>query len=252
MRIAVLIKAARALPDAPDRLPALAPGDAAALAWAAALAGDDDETIAITAGPASADPALERALDHGVHRAMRIWVPDPDVQLLDANVRGVAELLAATVRHVAPIDLVLCGARSADWSTGITGPAVAFELDVPHVSFLSSIQRVEEQPDADGQAQPTIRFVQHHDTHLLECELRLPALLSVISAPAKLVEGNRRSGAAIEVLMADEVGFEADDPLPWPALPTVPEEGGAQRVGGKELLALLQPKSDTNDGADLP
>jgi electron transfer flavoprotein beta subunit len=249
-RIIVLIKAVRKLPSAADRLPALAPCDAAALDWALALADDDDEVVVITAGPQSAEPTLDRALARGATRAIRVWVPEPDVQLLDANVRGIAELLAATVRHLGAIDLLICGARSADWSSGITGPAVAFELDIPHISGLSSIERVDD-AEGDETSPRRVRVTQHRDARRLECELRLPALLSVVDAPAEPTQRPRPDGdPRVETLLADEVGFEADDPLPWPALPVAVEEGDeARQVDAKELLALLTSGATGKDGA---
>lgn len=239
MRIVAMIKAARSAPDAPDRLPALAPCDGAALAWAIRLGAlqPEAEVVVLTAGPQSSDAALERALELGAHRAVRVWVPEAEVDVLDGNVRGVTELLTATLRHLGTCDLLLTGARSADWSSGITGPAVAFELEIPHVTLVSELTFA---LDEGGETAPKLRGEQLRGKERLQLEIQLPALLTVCTPPQEAPKVGRREGTQIEVLSNDDVGFEVDDPLPWPALPVERTRStGRKLTSAAELLDLL-------------
>ena len=82
-------------------------------------------------GPAAHDQCLEAALEAGADRAVRII--DPIIS--DSDLRTTASVLSAGIHQIG-FDLVLAGNRSADWSTGATGPAVAHLLAVPHVTSV--------------------------------------------------------------------------------------------------------------------
>ncbi len=96
---------------------------------------------ALAFGPPSAEETLRKALairaDAGVLVVNNGKAhPDPF---------RVAAVLAAAIRRIASVDLVLTGRESADWGSGQTGALLAEELDLPCVSFVDQIEII-----ADG------------------------------------------------------------------------------------------------------
>lgn len=94
------------------------------------------EIVALTVGPPSAADVLRKALSLRADRAILIssegWPP------LEGAI--VARLLAAAVRRLHPVDLVLCGRETGDWHGGQVGSFLAEELGWASVSFVSRIE----------------------------------------------------------------------------------------------------------------
>lgn len=163
MHIAALVRSPACHPDSSQSLDEPAPCDRAAVDAALQLAdavGESANTLAITASPLAADPTLLWALRRGVKQAIRVWGPDLDGRLgQDRSV--IAELLATTLRHVG-FDIVFAGDRSADYATGLTGPAVALALEIPCVCSLTDIAPTDGEPNrllatsATGKASVTL------------------------------------------------------------------------------------------------
>ncbi len=95
----------------------------------------------LTLGPKDAEGALRAALAIGADSALRLW-----------NARAeawgpftVAAALAGYLRSETPSpDLVLCGDSSSDWSSGIVGPALAQQLDLPQVTSVVQLKLLDE------------------------------------------------------------------------------------------------------------
>lgn len=141
VRIAVLVKQ---VPDGELRLTpgrtvdrdgdgVLSPLDEFPLQAARTLAaqardrGDQAEVIAVTMGPPDAVDALRSALQLGADRAVHVC----DERLAAADAGSTAQVLAAAVRSLAAVDLVLAGAASADAGTGLVPSQVAALLGIP-------------------------------------------------------------------------------------------------------------------------
>jgi electron transfer flavoprotein beta subunit len=52
----------------------------------------------------------------------------------------IARALAAAIRKLGPVDLVLTGREAGDWGAGQTGGLLAEELGVPSVSFVEDVE----------------------------------------------------------------------------------------------------------------
>jgi electron transfer flavoprotein beta subunit len=52
----------------------------------------------------------------------------------------VARALAAAIRKLGPVDLVLTGREAGDWGAGQTGGLLAEELAVPSISFVENVE----------------------------------------------------------------------------------------------------------------
>ncbi len=128
----------------------LNPADACAIEAAVRLkealysrpAGRPGSTIKVlTLGPKDVEGALRAALAIGADSALRIWN-------MHAGTWGpfaVAAALAGYLLSETPSpDLVLCGDSSSDWSSGIVGPALAQQLDLPQVTRVAQLKLLEE------------------------------------------------------------------------------------------------------------
>lgn len=86
------------------------------------------EVISVTVGPPRAEVVLRKALMMGADRAVRIW----EERFQNCDAVGIAKILAALARKL-EVDLLLCGAKSADFGTGLVGAVLAEELGLPLV-----------------------------------------------------------------------------------------------------------------------
>lgn len=74
---------------------------------------------AICMGPKGADQALRRALAMTIDEAIRLDAP------ADRDAPAVAAVLAAVLKNIGPVDLVLVGRQAGDWDRGQVGPMLA-------------------------------------------------------------------------------------------------------------------------------
>jgi electron transfer flavoprotein beta subunit len=164
MRIAVLVHPVRRAPDASETLDGLAPGDRAALGAALRLADESSfEVVALSAGPTAAESPLLRAIAGGAPRALRVWSADVHRD----DYWAVSRLLAAALRRVG-FDLVFAGDRSTNWGSGMIGPALAQQLELPHLSgALRASYR-------DGELDVSLA----RGTECRVCRVPLPALIT--------------------------------------------------------------------------
>ena len=91
----------------------------------------------LTLGPKDAEGALRAALAIGADSALRLW----NIHAGAWGPFAVAAALAGYLRSETPSpDLVLCGDSSSDWSSGIVGPALAQQLDLPQVTSVVQLK----------------------------------------------------------------------------------------------------------------
>ncbi len=89
----------------------------------------------VTMAPPEADEQVSEALAMGCDRACLL----ADPSFAGADTLATARVLAAAIRKLGDVDLVFCGAYSADGSTAQVGPQVAELLgmpDLPHTVAL--------------------------------------------------------------------------------------------------------------------
>jgi electron transfer flavoprotein beta subunit len=128
------------------------------------------EVVLVSMGPASARDAVRKGLSMGADRGIVV----ADDQLQGADALLTAQVLAAVLRAEAP-DLVICGTESYDGSTGLVPPMLAELLDVPQLTFATSVEVV------DG----TVSVRRRVDAGTEVLEARLPALATVTAAIAE-------------------------------------------------------------------
>jgi electron transfer flavoprotein alpha subunit len=142
---------------------------------------------AVSMGPPAAADVLREAVAWGAERAVHLC--DPALAGSDCLVTATA--LAAVVRSLGPVDLVLVGHSSTDGSTGAVGPMVAELLGLPFVGPALEIT-------LDGRTLHTTLQVEGGTQTVA---VRLPAVVAVAErscAPAKVAPKSWPDGGTVE------------------------------------------------------
>ena len=150
----------------------LNPADACAVETAVRLRDQVGGTIKVlTLGPKYAEGALRAALAIGADSALRLWNTQTDAW----GPFTVAAALVGYLKSETPsADLVLCGDSSSDWSSGIVGPALAQQLDLPQVTGVAQLKLLTERDPITLQL---TRKLERGYRELIEAEL--PLLITV-------------------------------------------------------------------------
>ena len=136
------------------------------------LRGRQEVTIEVlTLGPKDAEGALRAALAIGADSAVRLWNSYAD----EWGPFTVAAAIAGYLQNETFIpDLVLCGDASSEWSSGIVGPALAQQLDLPQATNVMQLTLLEEHEPVTLQL---TRKLERGYRELIEAEL--PLLITV-------------------------------------------------------------------------
>lgn len=133
---------------------------------------------AITLGPDSARNAMKQALSLGVDDGVHI----ADASLLEGDSHVTAQALAAAIRKLGSIDLVLAGRQAADFDAGIVALGVAELLEWPSVSFACGLESV------DG----VLRVERVLQDGFETVEVALPALVTISNELGEVRKPNLR------------------------------------------------------------
>jgi len=143
----------------------------------------------LTLGPPSAEVALRRALAGGGDEAVRV-----DEALAPGGDRfAVATVLAAAIRRLGGVDLVLCGRIAADWDMGHVPGMLAQLLGMPAITPARAIRVtgegvVVERVTVDGYEVVEARLPCLVAVSNEANEPRYPTMRTVIEAQRKPVE----------------------------------------------------------------
>lgn len=91
---------------------------------------------AISIGPPAAVDALRKALSMRVDDAFLL--PQEEYVTLDAQ--GTAAILAAAIRKLEAVDVVLCGREAGDWHSGVVPGFLAAELGWAYTSLAAACE----------------------------------------------------------------------------------------------------------------
>jgi electron transfer flavoprotein beta subunit len=152
-----------------DAAPAiLNPFDAYAIEEALQLTEKHGGTVTvISMGPNRAKEVIQEAFSLGVQQGVLIC--DPLVRGSDTFCT--AKILAAAIKKIGNVDLVLCGKQAVDGDTAQVGPEIAELLSIPHVAYVQKVESV-----VDG----TIRVQRMLENGYEIVEMELPGLLTVL------------------------------------------------------------------------
>jgi electron transfer flavoprotein alpha subunit len=202
--------------------------------------GSGGRTTVVTMGPPAAADVLKEALacgaDDGLH------VSDP--ALAGADCLVTAKALAAAIRTLGPVDLVVVGRSTVDGGTGTVGPMVAALLGLPFAGPALTVEA------ASGTAGGGLLATLQLDAATETVGLALPAVLAIAERscpPAKATPDRWPEPAAIRTLTADRLPGSA----PGAASPT--RVHGVLRVGTarRPLLLTGSPAQQAARAVDL-
>ncbi len=125
----------------------------------------------ITMGPPQAISALRQAVAMGADEAILL----SDRAFAGSDTWSTSYTLAAAIRKVGAVDIILCGKQAIDGDTGQVGPGIAVQLGITTLTYVSRIHRVETEP-----APGVIEVERSLDEGREIVETRLPALLTVV------------------------------------------------------------------------
>lgn len=158
------------------------------------------QVTVLSMGIPSAEGILRQALGLGADRAVLL----SDKRFAGADTLATAHTLAAAVRKLGTVDLLLCGRQAVDGDTAQVGPSLAQKLDIPH---LSAVRRVRLLGNRE------LLCEKMSDEGCLKIRLGLPALLTVvkeINTPRFLnLQGYLQSlRAQVEIWTADDLQLD--------------------------------------------
>ena len=139
----------------------------AALQLSEARGGDKagNQVIALTMGTPDAANALKKALQIGASSGVHVT----DDALAGSDAWATSLALAAAIRAIGDVDLVLTGMASTDGETSLVPAQLAERLSLPQLTFASSL-------DVDGR---TAAIRRDGDASSDTVEAELPAVVSV-------------------------------------------------------------------------
>jgi electron transfer flavoprotein beta subunit len=132
------------------------------------------QVTVITLGPPDSEGALRAALAIGADAALRLW----NAQCKTWGPFSVAAALAACIKSSAMSlpDLILCGDAASDWSSGVVGPALAEQLELPQVTGVTRLEASAQ----NGQTGTILRLTRRLERGYRELvEAQLPLLITV-------------------------------------------------------------------------
>jgi electron transfer flavoprotein beta subunit len=140
----------------------------AALELAEATGG---RTTAISMGPPKAAAALREAVAMGIDEAVLL----SDKAFAGSDTWATSYVLAAAIRRLEAVEVVLCGERATDGDTGQVGPGIAAWLDLPVLTYVGAIESA-------GEGLIRVRRLVENGYEVLEADL--PAVLTVVKEVA--------------------------------------------------------------------
>jgi electron transfer flavoprotein beta subunit len=187
----------------------------------------------LTLGPKDSEGALRAALALGADTALRLWNAS-------ANEWGpftVAAALAGYLKSETFLpDLILCGDSSSDWASGIVGPALAQQLDLPQVTSVVQLE-LREQNEILSEAKDDTVGIQD-DTGVNRDETVAPSLKMTLQLTRKLERGFRELVEA-DLPLLITVTSELNEPR-YPSLP-------AHLAALKAEIPVLDPQTQVDD-----
>jgi len=125
------------------------------------------EVIALTMGPPKAEAVLREAISAGADRGILL----SDRVFGGSDTWATSYALARAIEKIEDVDLVICGKQAIDGDTAQVGPGIASHLDWMQATYVMAVDSIEDN---------NITVKRMHEDGYDVCELRLPAVLTVV------------------------------------------------------------------------
>jgi electron transfer flavoprotein beta subunit len=156
----------------------------------------------MTMGPPQAESALREAVSLGADEAYLV----SDRAFAGSDTWSTAYTLAAAVRKLGDIDLILCGKQAIDGDTAQVGPSLADQLGIPFIAFVRKVRDISD-------AGLVVERVFEEGYEVVQTPL--PALLTVvkeINEPRLPSLKGKMRAKKCEVMTISRSDIEVDDP----------------------------------------
>ncbi|MCD6363392.1 MAG: electron transfer flavoprotein subunit beta/FixA family protein [Synergistetes bacterium] len=155
------------------------------------------EITVLSMGPMMAIETVKEAISMGCDKGYLL----SDVKFAGADTLATAYALSSAIRKLGGFNLIFCGERATDGETGQVGPSVAAQLDLPIITYVSKIEKIE-----DGKLIAHRAIEGGHEI----VESPLPVVLSVVKEINEprlpTLSGKKRARRLeIPVLKADDI-----------------------------------------------
>lgn len=101
----------------------------------------DTEITTLTMGPSQAETILRKAISVGCDNGVLIC----DKKFAGADTYATAKTISSAIKsRFSDFDLIICGQFAVDGDTAQTGSGIATQLDIPQVTYVKDIDRIEE------------------------------------------------------------------------------------------------------------
>jgi electron transfer flavoprotein beta subunit len=127
-----------------------------------------DKVIAVSMGPLQAIDAVSEAMGMGADKGILL----SDRAFAGADTWATSFTLGKAIEKIKEFDLVICGHQAIDGDTAQVGPQVADYLGLPQVSYVSDVEKLEEN---------AIVVKRRLEDGFERIQCSMPALLTVIS-----------------------------------------------------------------------
>ena len=128
----------------------------------------DGKVTVITMGPPQAKEALKECLAMGADEALLI----SDRAFGGADTLATSYTLAAAIRKIGTVDMIICGKQAIDGDTAQVGPEIAEHLGWAQVTCVSEIDIVDQ----------TVKLEREQEEGYELIETHLPVLLTVLKS----------------------------------------------------------------------
>ena len=160
------------------------------------------EVVSVSMGPPKAESALKEAIAMGIDSGILI----SDKAFAGSDTWATSYVLASAIRRLGEFDLVICGERATDGDTGQVGPGIAGFLDLPVATYISRIERVNENSCR-------LHRLVENGYEILNVEL--PAVLTVVKEVAEprlpTLRGKQKAKKTdVPVWSVEDLDVEAD------------------------------------------
>ena len=100
----------------------------------------ETEVVTLSMGPPQVECNLRETIARGADRAILL----SDRAFAGADTLATSRTLAAAIRRLGDVDLILCGKQAIDGDTAQVGPGIATLLELPQVVAATAIKEVDE------------------------------------------------------------------------------------------------------------
>ena len=116
------------------------PFDLHGIEEAVRLRSDHGGTVTvITMGPPQAEEALKESIALGADAVLHLC----DKAFAGADTWATSYTLAAAIRKMEAVDIIICGRQAIDGDTAQVGPGIAEHMGIPHITNVRSVKLLE-------------------------------------------------------------------------------------------------------------